>query len=618
MSATKHSTTQSRRSPVGNRKSKTPGRAKSKPISNGLHEYIPESAQISRSASAGKFEVAQMNLNTVRILDSSVVKIKSTVPQVVVYQYESTSATWERTSVEGTLFVCERESSPRYGFVVLNKLHSENSMVTITPGIEFKVQDLFVLYKNEIESKVYGLCFEQAAVCKKIGNLLNRLSHSQEAVNNGHSPAIPRRSASAINFSTSKSDQKVNVMELFESANRNYLGQNFSDGASSPDSLTSEPIQFATTGASIAEHRSAQPRPIHQTTPVAPATHPVKVPGVRVTSRTNTVSPVKNSYTSRTDPSQPGQIPQAASFSNGFSFTPNSSRPSDHSRSFDHGSGIVRKLFSQGEQNDALSQSLNYPVSYSTPNSVPLRAVSLDEVEKQMTAEVTSPDANIIPYSLLHAKPSISSSDERLLLQPSMFVSTAAPSPIKAPSEPIPSQTQPSSISIQPPTPNTSQPLPLGRQEQSFPPVPPVMLSAGMKAPITKQNGKKSSGTLSSDSSHQTPSQTSGPPLRAVSEPISNSRNPITIQPSLSPLPELSTSQPRSTSPISSTLMSPHQFKGEPTDSTRPSSTIDKHSIVLNKEQLLQAFEYLLKNDEHFVDQLHDAYKQSLLSRQNQ
>ena len=94
MSTSKHPASQSRRSPVGNRKSKTPGRTKSKPVSNGLHEYIPESVQIGRSASAGK--VARMNLNTVRTLDSSVVDIKSTVPQVVVYQYDSSSATWVR------------------------------------------------------------------------------------------------------------------------------------------------------------------------------------------------------------------------------------------------------------------------------------------------------------------------------------------------------------------------------------------------------------------------------------------------------------------------------------------------------------------------------------------
>ena len=85
----------SRRSPVGNRKSKTPRAGKTKPLSNGLQEVIPDYNQHrGRSASLGKEEVLKMNLMTVRKLDTSVIRIESTVPQVVLYQYESTSNTW--------------------------------------------------------------------------------------------------------------------------------------------------------------------------------------------------------------------------------------------------------------------------------------------------------------------------------------------------------------------------------------------------------------------------------------------------------------------------------------------------------------------------------------------
>ena len=421
------------------------------------------------------------------------------------------------------------------------------------------------------------------------------------------------------------------MLEMIETASRNYLGQNFSDGASSPDSFTSEPIQFATAGpttvtvaSSTVEQHNAQPHPTYQATPVTPVAYPVKVPGVRVTSRTNTVSPQKTSHSLTTDPSRSGQLQHAASFDNIFGFTPNSARSSDHSRSFDHSSGIVRKLFSQNEQNDTLSHSLNYPASDRTPSSVPLRAVSLDEVEKQMTAEVSSPEANI-PFSFLNSKPSNTPSEQRVLLQPSMF-DTATPSPVKAHSEPVVVQGQPSSISVQPPTPVTSQFQTLSGHEQSFPPVPPLMHSAGMKAAPKEPLGK-----LSSVTPHQTPSQTNGQPRRASSEPTSQGRNSVSVQPTvsfkllikltlfgitlslhsvtmcmlvclcvcvcvqLSPLPELSTSRPRSTSPITSTLMSPHQFRGEPAESAKPTSVTDKPPLCLTREQMVQAFEYLLK-----------------------
>ena len=325
--------------------------------------------------------------------------------------------------------------------------------------------------------------------------------------------------------------QKVNVLEMIETASRNYLGQNFSDGASSPDSFTSEPIQFATAASttvtvpsSTVEQHNTQPHPTHEATPVTPAAFPVKVPGVRVTSRTNTVSPQKTSHSLTTDPSRSGQLQHAASFDNIFGFTPNSARSSDHSRYFDHSSGIVRKLFSQNEQNDTLSHSLNYPTSNQTPSSVPLRAVSLDEVEKQMTAEVSSPEANI-PFSFLNSKPSNTPSDQRVLLQPSMF-DTTTPSPVKAHSEPV--QSQPSTISVQPPTPVTSQSQTLSGHEQSFPPVPPLVHSAGMKAAP-----KESLGKLASNTPHQTPPLTNGQPHRASSEPTSQGRTSVSVQPTV-------------------------------------------------------------------------------------
>ncbi len=86
---------QSRRSPVSNRKPKTskPG-GKNQRLSNGLQECVPEPPKRSSSSLLGKKEVAKINLHTVRKLDSSVKSIKSTVPQVVLYQYESISNTW--------------------------------------------------------------------------------------------------------------------------------------------------------------------------------------------------------------------------------------------------------------------------------------------------------------------------------------------------------------------------------------------------------------------------------------------------------------------------------------------------------------------------------------------
>lgn len=96
MSTNKKTSSQARRSPVGNRKPKpkTPKAAKNQHISNGLHEFVPEPPQRSSSSSLGKEEVAKINLKTVCKLDSSVQSIQFTVPQVVLYKYEGILNTW--------------------------------------------------------------------------------------------------------------------------------------------------------------------------------------------------------------------------------------------------------------------------------------------------------------------------------------------------------------------------------------------------------------------------------------------------------------------------------------------------------------------------------------------
>ncbi len=306
------------------------------------------------------------------------------------------------------------------------------------------------------------------------------------------------------------------------------MGQAFSDGTSSPDSLTSEPVQFTTHGttstlsSSTVEHRSTHSTPKQLASIVSPASYPVKVPGVRVTSRSGSISPQKQlrSY-------KGNQF--AASFDD-----ISGSLPSSSYSHFSQGSGIVRKLFTKSnqDQSDSLSQSVNSPsVPTGPPSSVPLRAISLNELEKQMTAEVSTPELNI-SFSLLTTTAANSTSSEHeqqnVLLQPSMFASTAAPSPVKAHHV----VTQPVSLSVQPPTPIMTQHPSLGKQGSLFPSIPPLMHSAGMKAPPISQTGSTQSlQRRSSDSAFQAPAT---PPHRAASDPIPRGKSQAMIQPTVS------------------------------------------------------------------------------------
>ena len=47
-------------------------------------------------------------------------------------------------------FLCgyHRDVEPRYGFMILNRLNSDNMLEEVAPGMEFRVQNPFVLFKK--------------------------------------------------------------------------------------------------------------------------------------------------------------------------------------------------------------------------------------------------------------------------------------------------------------------------------------------------------------------------------------------------------------------------------------------------------------------------------------
>lgn len=181
---------------------------------------------------------------------------------------------------------------------------------------------------------------------------------------------------------------------------------------------------------------------------------------------------------------------------------------------------LPRKLFSSESQRDGssgvnldnvclqnlFSQSLPAPLERNSVGNVsltgtlaPIKPMSLAEIEKQMSDEVPSPD-KITPFSLIpsHSTPGsttgiLSSSapegERSKLLQPSAFSATpststgatpssvsATPSGLTLKSDQHHFSTSASvSVSVEPPTP--------GLTNGVFPNVPPLMHSAGMRAP---------------------------------------------------------------------------------------------------------------------------------------
>jgi len=101
-------------------------------------------------------------------------------PQVALYKYEGTE--WVQTDIQGTLFVYERKCEPCYGFLILNRLSSNNLIQPITKDIELQDKTPFLLYKTK---EINGIWFYETANCKKlyqiISQVMNKMSTGQKS-----------------------------------------------------------------------------------------------------------------------------------------------------------------------------------------------------------------------------------------------------------------------------------------------------------------------------------------------------------------------------------------------------------------------------------------------------
>ena len=75
--------------------------------------------------------------------------------QVALYKYEKTE--WEKTNIEGTLFVYERKCEPTYGFLILNRLSATNLVQPVTKDIDLQDKSPFLLYKLKVWSGLFQI-----------------------------------------------------------------------------------------------------------------------------------------------------------------------------------------------------------------------------------------------------------------------------------------------------------------------------------------------------------------------------------------------------------------------------------------------------------------------------
>ncbi|CAK6961406.1 mRNA-decapping enzyme 1B [Scomber scombrus] len=136
------------------------------------------------ATSAGSFLAAKgldISLAALQRQDPYINNIVDVASQVALYTYNNRTNEWEKTEVEGTLFIYTRLASPRHGFTIMNRLSMQNLTEPITKDLDFQLQDPFLLYRNA-RLVIHGIWFYDKQDCQRIAQRMTILTQQEQVL----------------------------------------------------------------------------------------------------------------------------------------------------------------------------------------------------------------------------------------------------------------------------------------------------------------------------------------------------------------------------------------------------------------------------------------------------
>ncbi|XP_073500663.1 mRNA-decapping enzyme 1A isoform X2 [Phyllobates terribilis] len=115
-----------------------------------------------------------MSLAALRRNDPYISAIMDVTGQVALYSFSAKANEWEKTDIEGTLFVYTRSASPHHGFTIMNRLNMNNLVEPINKDLEFQLHEPFLLYRNSSLS-IYSIWFYDTNDCQRIAKLMTEV-----------------------------------------------------------------------------------------------------------------------------------------------------------------------------------------------------------------------------------------------------------------------------------------------------------------------------------------------------------------------------------------------------------------------------------------------------------
>ncbi|XP_043271340.1 mRNA-decapping enzyme 1A [Venturia canescens] len=121
----------------------------------------------------------RMNVAALKRVDPYIKDILETATHVALYTFNADNNEWEKTDIEGALFVYSRNGEPYNSILIMNRLNTNNLVEPVTLGLDLQLQEPFLLYRNS-KSDIYGIWFYDKVECIRIAAMLNTLVKDSE------------------------------------------------------------------------------------------------------------------------------------------------------------------------------------------------------------------------------------------------------------------------------------------------------------------------------------------------------------------------------------------------------------------------------------------------------
>ncbi|XP_063796878.1 mRNA-decapping enzyme 1A isoform X2 [Pseudophryne corroboree] len=155
----------------------------------------------------------EMSLAALRHNDPYISGIVDVTGQVALYSFSAKANEWEKTEIEGTLFVYTRSASPQHGFTIMNRLNMHNLVEPINKDLEFQLHEPFLLYRNASLS-IYSIWFYDENDCQRIAKLMTQVVHLE-------SERMKNRKQSPVSMNGCLA-RPIDILEMLSKAKNEY------------------------------------------------------------------------------------------------------------------------------------------------------------------------------------------------------------------------------------------------------------------------------------------------------------------------------------------------------------------------------------------------------------